>query len=163
MNGGPHWREWSPDGGSILMMSAPRSPSSIVQYGPARAWLKSSTRMTASGSGAAAPIAAGPLGVLAVKVRRRAHEQLEAPTQTVHVPELRLPSRQQRLHSDLIECGQLLDQRLSQHRGHDFRRLVSGRLLLDHAIHEPQPKKVPSRQLQLTCELARVIGIVIED
>src|SRR5450759_3024503 len=34
------------------MTSAPRSPSSIVQYGPASAWLKSRTRMPASGSGA---------------------------------------------------------------------------------------------------------------
>src|SRR5260370_35997543 len=34
------------------MTSAPRSPSSIVQYGPASAWVKSRTRMPDSGSGA---------------------------------------------------------------------------------------------------------------
>src|ERR1700676_4960934 len=108
MNGGPRWREWSPDGGSILMMSAPRSPSNIVQYGPARAWLKSSTRMPASGSGVPAPIASGPLDVLAVKVRGRAHEQLQATSEAVHMPELGLPACQQRLHTELVEGGQLL-------------------------------------------------------
>lgn len=41
-NGGPHVRVSSPTFGfSILMTSAPKSPSSIVQYGPAHAcvWL----------------------------------------------------------------------------------------------------------------------------
>ena len=39
----------SPPGGSTLMTSAPRSASSIVQYGPASACVRSSTRTSESG------------------------------------------------------------------------------------------------------------------
>ena len=48
-NGGPHRRVPSPSGRSTLTTSAPRSPSIMVQYGPARIWVRSSTRMPARG------------------------------------------------------------------------------------------------------------------
>src|SRR3569623_577024 len=45
-------RVWSPEpGGSILITSAPRSPSSMHAYGPAITWLMSRTRTPARGSG----------------------------------------------------------------------------------------------------------------
>src|SRR3954467_415040 len=45
-------RVWSPPpGGSILITSAPRSPSSMHAYGPAMTWLMSSTRTPARGKG----------------------------------------------------------------------------------------------------------------
>ena len=51
MNGGPYRRVSSPPlGFSILITSAPISASSIVQNGPANIWLKSTTRIPASGS-----------------------------------------------------------------------------------------------------------------
>src|SRR5271166_6315205 len=44
-------RVWSPvSGGSILMTSAPMSPSNIEQNGPAITWLTSRTRTPLSGS-----------------------------------------------------------------------------------------------------------------
>src|SRR5271156_6374452 len=44
--GGPHPRDWSPTPGrSTLITSAPKSPSSIAQYGPARASVISTTRI----------------------------------------------------------------------------------------------------------------------
>src|SRR3990172_2487989 len=46
MNGGPHCRRSSPTPSrSTLTTSAPRSPSTIVQYGPASTREKSSTRI----------------------------------------------------------------------------------------------------------------------
>ena len=51
-HGGPQPRVASPSGGSTLTTSAPRSPSSIVQYGPARTVEQSTTRRPASGPGA---------------------------------------------------------------------------------------------------------------
>ena len=48
--GGPHARDWSPlPGRSILITSAPRSDSIIVQYGPASTLDRSRTRRPASG------------------------------------------------------------------------------------------------------------------
>src|SRR6202795_5296003 len=45
-NGGPHPRAWSPiPGRSTLITSAPRSPSSMAQYGPASASVISTTRI----------------------------------------------------------------------------------------------------------------------
>ena len=52
-HGGPQPRVESPSGGSTLTTSAPRSPRSIVQYGPARTVEQSTTRRPASGPGAA--------------------------------------------------------------------------------------------------------------
>ncbi len=46
---GPIPRGGSPPGGSTLITSAPRSASSIVQNGPARYWVRSMIRMSASG------------------------------------------------------------------------------------------------------------------
>src|SRR5437762_5049667 len=52
MKGGPHCRVSSPVlGSSTLKTSAPRSPSIKVQYGPARARVRSTTRMPVSGPG----------------------------------------------------------------------------------------------------------------
>src|SRR5262249_46615584 len=52
--GGTQRRVSSPPGLSTLITSAPRSPSSIVQYGPARTREKSATSRPASGPGRAA-------------------------------------------------------------------------------------------------------------
>src|SRR5215468_5833018 len=50
--GGIHMRRnSSPLGGSTLIMSAPKCPSNITQNGPARAWVKSITRMSSSAPG----------------------------------------------------------------------------------------------------------------
>src|SRR5882724_4004336 len=50
MNGGPQPRVSSPvPGGSILITSAPMSPSIMVQSGPARMRVRSTTRIPASG------------------------------------------------------------------------------------------------------------------
>ena len=51
-HGGPQLRVTSPSSGSTLMTSAPRSPRSIVQYGPARTVDRSATTMPASGPAA---------------------------------------------------------------------------------------------------------------
>src|SRR4029079_18334657 len=51
-HGGPQPRVASPSGGSTLMTSAPRSPSSIVQYVAASTVEQSMTRRPASGPGA---------------------------------------------------------------------------------------------------------------
>ena len=53
-NVSPVRRMASPSGGSILMTSAPRSPSSMVQSGPAIICVKSATRMSRSGPSPAA-------------------------------------------------------------------------------------------------------------
>src|SRR5215831_7848243 len=65
--GGTQPRVSSPAGLSTLITSAPRSPSSIVQYGPARTREKSATSRPASGPGRAAGPApsAGTAGGLA--------------------------------------------------------------------------------------------------
>src|SRR5215475_10159333 len=58
MNGGPQPRVSSPvPGGSILITSAPMSPSIMVQSGPARMRVRSTTRSPASGPLAACVIA----------------------------------------------------------------------------------------------------------
>src|SRR3990172_1637102 len=50
MRAEPHWRVASPAGGSILMTSAPKSPSNIEQAGPAPFAVKSITVMSSSGA-----------------------------------------------------------------------------------------------------------------
>src|SRR5690349_20359042 len=46
---GPSWRVVSPSGGSILMTSAPRSPSCWAAHGPSTTVVQSTTRMPESG------------------------------------------------------------------------------------------------------------------
>ena len=46
---GPMPREVSPEGGSILITSAPKSPSSCVQNGPISTWVRSITRTPVRG------------------------------------------------------------------------------------------------------------------
>ena len=53
--------------------------------------------------------------------------------------ELGLSPRQDVLDRRGLESGQLLYQRLAKHRGHYVGRLVTGRLLGDNAIDEPEP------------------------
>src|SRR3972149_11392082 len=57
MNGGPHCRRSSPTPSrSTLTTSAPRSPSTIVQYGPASTREKSSTRIPSRARLTASPL-----------------------------------------------------------------------------------------------------------
>src|SRR5215470_2038638 len=57
MNGGPHLRVSSPwPGRSILMTSAPRSPSICVAVGPARMRVRSKTRMPDNGPDMSCPL-----------------------------------------------------------------------------------------------------------
>ena len=67
----PHCRTGSPFGGSILMMSAPRSPSSRVQKGAATKWPISRTRRPVSGPWLAA--CSMSLSHLARQLRQIAH------------------------------------------------------------------------------------------
>src|SRR6266853_5312760 len=122
MKGGPHWREWSPVGGSSLMTSAPRSPSSIVQYGPARAWVRSRTRIPSRGSDGGVGTASGASGT--GMVRRTwwvSHQEAEPATKLVDVAEFCFPPLQQLADGGAREAANLVQQRLTHHRRHHLR------------------------------------------
>src|SRR5688572_8279400 len=83
--GGPHARVSSPRPGcSTLMTRAPMSPSSIVQYGPERTRVKSSTTMPASGGCVAEAAVTSVSSRCALRLAHRVErvaDQVERPRQ----------------------------------------------------------------------------------
>src|SRR5262245_43154225 len=79
---GPSWRVVSPSGGSILITSAPRSPSCWAAQGPSTTDVQSRMRTPSSGPGipsAPQKIASGCAGAPAEADRRRGEQELVAP------------------------------------------------------------------------------------
>src|SRR5215467_13971356 len=96
--GGPQLRVSSPlSGGSTLITSAPMSPSIMVQSGPARIRVKSTTRMPASGPLAVSVISA-PVDSTLLAHRGRRVEVLGAAIEIVL--ELALVA-----HAEFLEVG----------------------------------------------------------
>src|ERR1700726_653443 len=131
------------------MTSAPRSPSSIVQYGPARAWVRSRTRTPSRGSVVSAGIASGSRGTrLMRRTGRIANQHAEPATKFVDVAEFCFPSLQQLADRGTRETANLIQQRLTHDGRHHLGCLVAGRLLRQDPIDQVELDQVYGRELQ---------------
>src|ERR1700726_4476573 len=142
------------------MTSAPRSPSSIVQYGPARAWVRSRTRTPSRGSVVSAGIASGSRGTRLVRrTGRGANQHAEAATELVHVAEFRFSPLQQLADRGSCEAADLVHKGLAHDGRHLLGRLVAGGLLRQDPVDQVELDQIHGRELQASGQLVRVLGV----
>src|ERR1700731_602926 len=146
------------------MTSAPRSPSSMVQYGPARACVRSRTRIPSRGSDAGGGTGSGSGGTRLVRwTGWIANQHAEPAAKLVHVAEFCFPTLQQLADRGTREAANLVQQRLAHDGRHHLGCLVAGGLLRQDSIDQVELDQVDGRELEASRQLVRVLRIVVED